>query len=237
MIEIDNVSKSFDKTPVLNNISMHIGGSEIVCLLGPSGAGKTTLIRLITGAIKADAGRIRVADINVPSINLYKMIGLMPQNDALYADLTGLENLMFFGGLYDLKGSVLKDRVHEVLTLLDLVHEKDMLVAHYSGGMKKRLSLAMALLHKPKVLLLDEPTVGIEPQLRRTIWAQFHTLRDSGVSMIVSTHVMDEAAKCDRTAILYSGGLMAFDTTENLIAGTTKGNIEELFFMAKEAQL
>lgn len=144
---------------------------------------------------------------------------------------------MFFGSLYNLKGSALKNRTLEVLAMLDLEDDKDMLVSHYSGGMKKRLSLAAALLHNPKILLLDEPTVGIEPQLRRTIWEQFHALRDRGISMIVTTHVMDEATKCNRTALIYNGVLVAFDTTENLVARTTKGKIEELFFMAKEAQL
>ncbi|MCL1916986.1 MAG: ABC transporter ATP-binding protein [Peptococcaceae bacterium] len=246
MIEINKISKSFHKKRVLQDISLHVDAGEIICLLGPSGAGKTTLIRLITGALKADAGDITIDEIKVPSMKLYTQMGFMPQNDALYIDLTGLNNLLFFGGLYGLKKNVLKERTHELLALLDLEDDQNKLVANYSGGMKKRLSLAVALLHKPKVLLLDEPTVGIDPLLRRTIWEQFYEQSRSGVSIIVTTHVMDEAVKCHRTALIYNGSLVACDTPKNLLAktsqghtatGSTSGSLEDLFFMAKEAQL
>ena len=155
----------------------------------------------------------------------------MPQNDALYNDLTGLDNLLFFGRLYKLKNA--RKRAMEVLNLLDLTEDKDKLVINYSGGMKKRLSLAVALQHNPKYLLLDEPTVGIDPILRQAIWEQFYKLRDEGASIIISTHVMDEAIKCNRTALIYNGSLIYNDITENLIAKTKNGNIEDLFFMAK----
>ena len=234
MIKIHEVSKFFDKKQVLNEITLNVNRGEIVCLLGPSGAGKTTLIRLVTGAIKADSGEITIDDINVPSIKLYSGIGFMPQNDALYNDLTGLDNLLFFGGLYKLKNA--RKIAMEVLNLLDLVDDKDKLVVNYSGGMKKRLSLAVALQHNPNYLLLDEPTVGIDPILRQAIWEQFYRLRDAGACIIISTHVMDEAMKCDRTALIYNGSLIYNDTTANLIAKTKNGNIEDLFFMAKEEQ-
>lgn len=233
-IKVDSVSKSFKEKQVLNNVSLTVNGGEIVCLLGPSGAGKTTLIRLIMGAIKADKGEILIDDIKVPSMKLYNKMGFMPQNDALYNDLTGFENLMFFGGLFKLKDA--KDRAISVLNLLNLKDDKDKLVSDYSGGMKKRLSLAIALLHEPKILILDEPTVGIDPILRATIWEQFYKLRDEGACIVVSTHVMDEAAKCNKTALIYNGSLIFDDTTENLTAKTKNGNIEELFFMAQEVQ-
>lgn len=233
-IKVSKVSKSFDKKRVLDNISLNVNGGEIVCLLGPSGAGKTTLIRLIMGAIKADKGEILIDDIKVPSMQLYNKMGFMPQNDALYNDLTGFENLMFFGGLFKLKNA--KERALYMLDLFNLNDAKDVLVFDYSGGMKKRLSLAIALLHNPKILILDEPTVGIDPILRATIWEQFYKLRDEGACIIVSTHVMDEAAKCNKTALIYKGSLMFDDTTESLVAKTKNGNIEELFFMAEEAQ-
>lgn len=238
MIVVDNVTKSFDKkVDVIKKVSLRVDRGEILCLLGPSGAGKTTLIRLITGALKVDQGQISIDGVKVPSMKLYSAMGFMPQSDALYADITGLDNLLFFGGLYKMKGKALRERTGEVLKLLNLYEDKDKLVANYSGGMKKRLSLAVALLHHPRFLLLDEPTVGIDPLLRQSIWQQFHKLRDQGVSIIVSTHVMDEATKCDRTALIYKGALVADDTTENLVAKTQGGNIEELFFMAKEAKL
>jgi len=237
MISVKGISKSFGKKKAIENISLDVNAGEIVCLLGPSGAGKTTLIRLITGAIKADSGEITIGGIKVPSIKLYAEMGFMPQSDALYTDLSGLDNLLFFGGLYRMKGQALKQRAFDVLEMLGLFPDKGKLVAHYSGGMKKRLSLAAALLHGPKFLLLDEPTVGIDPILRQTIWEQFRKLSAHGVSVIVSTHVMDEAEKCNRTALIYNGLLVANDTTENLLAKTPNRNIEELFFMARGAQL
>ncbi|MCL1807438.1 MAG: ABC transporter ATP-binding protein [Oscillospiraceae bacterium] len=238
MIEVRNVSKGFPKNPgVIKNLTLTVGAGEIVCLLGPSGAGKTTLIRLITGALKADGGEIVINGIKVPSMKLYAQMGFMPQSDALYPDVTGLDNLLFFGGLYGIKGKALYEKSLEALELVDLAPDQNKLVSNYSGGMKKRLSLAAALLHKPSFMLLDEPTVGIDPILRRTIWDRFHKLRDEGAALIVSTHVMDEAAKCDRTALIYNGALVADDTTENLLKRTEHGNIEELFFMAKGAEL
>jgi ABC-2 type transport system ATP-binding protein len=236
MIEIKNLSKSFAKKPIIKNVSLRVGKAEAVCLLGPSGAGKTTLIRLVSGAIKADEGEITINNLKVPSMKLYATMGFMPQSDALYNDLTGLDNLGFFGGLYGLKGKALKERAFEVLKLLDLFEDKDKSVSAYSGGMKKRLSLAVALLHKPQFLLLDEPTVGIDPILRQEIWQQFHQLQSEGVTLIVSTHVMDEAAKCGRTALIYEGEIVADDETEKLLE-RTNGNIEELFFMAQGNRL
>lgn len=233
-IIVRGISKSFDKRQVLDSISLDIGSGEIVCLLGPSGAGKTTLIRLILGAIKADSGEIAIDGIKVPSMKLFGQIGFMPQNDALYNDLSGLDNLLFFGGLYKMKD--LRQRAMDVLGLLGLREDKDKLVQNYSGGMKKRLSLAVALLHGPRYLLLDEPTVGIDPILRRSIWEQFYKLRDSGACIIISTHVMDEAAKCNRTALIYDGALIYNDTTANLLTKTEDGNIESLFFAAREAR-
>lgn len=233
-IIVRGVSKSFDKRRVLSDVGIDIGRGEILCLLGPSGAGKTTFIRLLLGAIRADCGEIAIDGVRVPSMRLFKKIGFMPQDDALYGDLSGLDNLIFFGGLYQIKD--VKARAAELLEMLDLAKDAGKLVANYSGGMKKRLSLAVALLHRPAYLLLDEPTVGIDPILRKSIWDQFYKLRDTGACIVISTHVMDEAAKCDRTALIYDGRLIYNDTTRNLLAQTADGNIESLFFQAKEAR-
>lgn len=234
-IELMNVSKSFGKKVVLKNVSLAAQAGEILCLLGPSGSGKTTLIRLITGAIKPDEGEIFINNERIPNLSISKSIGFMPQFDAIYTDLTGRDNLMFFGRLFKLPKNRLKQRVEEALKLVDLQDDQNLLVANYSGGMKKRLSLAIALVHDPDILLLDEPTVGIDPVLRKAIWDQFEFLRLAGKTIVVSTHVMDEAARCQRAALVYNGHLIENDRLENLTAKTKNGSLEELFFRAQGA--
>jgi ABC-2 type transport system ATP-binding protein len=229
-VEAVKISKFFGRKAVLTDITMTVPEGEIVCLVGPSGAGKTTLIRLFLGAIPADGGTLEIGGTRVPNFNLLRKIGYMPQNDAVYPDLTGEQNLRFFGGLYGLKGARLTEMVSEAAAIVDLTSELKKYVSKYSGGMKKRLSLAVSLLHEPDLLILDEPTVGIDPVLRRTIWNRFRALKESGKTLIVSTHVMDEFYKCDRAALLYEGKLLCYDTREVLLARTESGQIEDLFF-------
>jgi ABC-2 type transport system ATP-binding protein len=231
-IQISNVSKSFDKTKVIKDITFTIPSGEICCLLGPSGSGKTTMIRLMIGAIAPDKGSIHFADVQMPNLNMLTKIGFMPQNDALYDDLSAEANLRFFGGLYHLEKCKLEKRIDEVLALVDLTEHKKKLVKNFSGGMKKRLSLAASILHHPKVLFLDEPTVGIDPVLRRTIWDQFQEFKKSGTTIIVSTHVMDEVAECDKAALIYNGSLIQYDTVNSLLQKTESGRVEELFIIA-----
>ncbi|OJU12081.1 MAG: ABC transporter ATP-binding protein [Clostridiales bacterium 43-6] len=235
MITIQSVSKSFHKQKVLDDISLTIERGEIFGLLGPSGAGKTTLIRLITGAEKRDSGEIFVDAVSVPDRKVLQRIGFMPQNDALYTDITGFENLRFFGGLFGLHGAVLKEKISECLQLVDLSQDAKKPVSNYSGGMKKRLSLAAALIHSPDVLVLDEPTVGIDPVLRRKIWEEFDRQRNSGKTIIVTTHVMDEIQYCDRAGLIYEGKLIACDTVEQL-RKMGKGSVENLFFFTKQGE-
>jgi ABC-2 type transport system ATP-binding protein len=232
---LENVSKSFGHQNVLNHISLNVADNEIFGLLGPSGAGKTTLIRLITGALSADSGKITIDNFKIPTLEALKIIGFMPQEDALYTDLSGIDNLHFFGGLYKLKKEVLSKRINDVLSLVDLQSDTDKRVSLYSGGMKKRLSLAIALLHNPKLLILDEPTVGIDPVLRKKIWDEFFELKKQGHTIIVTTHVMDEAIKCDRLGLVYNGDIIACDTVQNLLKQTQNNMLEELFFMQKKA--
>jgi ABC-2 type transport system ATP-binding protein len=231
-IKISNVSKSFEKKEVIKDITFTIPSGEICCLLGPSGSGKTTLIRLMIGAIAADTGHIQLANIKMPNLKMLKKIGYMPQNDALYDDLSAESNLRFFGGLYQLSKSKLEQRVKEVLELVDLTEHRKKLIRNFSGGMKKRLSLAASILHQPDVLFLDEPTVGIDPVLRRTIWDQFQEIKKSGTTIIVSTHVMDEVTECDKAALIYNGSLIEYDSVEKLLKKTNTGRVEELFLMA-----
>ena len=234
-IQVTNVSKSFVQNQVIKNITLTIPSGEICCLLGPSGSGKTTLIRLMIGAISANKGSIHFADVQMPNLMMLKKIGFMPQNDALYDDLSAEANLRFFGGLYHLDKSILEKRIDEVLILVELTEHRKKLVRNFSGGMKKRLSLAAAILHEPEVLFLDEPTVGIDPVLRRTIWDQFQEIKSSGTTIIISTHVMDEVTECDKAALIYNGSLIQYDTVTNLLNKTESGRVEELFFIASKS--
>lgn len=241
LIEVKDVSKAFKKQQVLSDINLSINENEIFGLIGPSGSGKTTLIRLIIGAISADNGFIKVSDYVVPNLKVLDFIGYMPQNDALYNDLSGYDNLMFFGGMYQMKREQkdksvnsltrheLKKRAEEVLKLVELDQDYKKKVINYSGGMKKRLSLAVALLHNPKVLILDEPTVGIDPILRKKIWDEFYKLKEQGKTIIVTTHVMDEAIKCDRLGLIYNGKIIDCDKVDVLLGRTKNNTIEELF--------
>jgi len=231
-IQVKSITKAFNKT-VLDNVSLTVGEGEMLCLLGPSGAGKTTLIRCIIGALKINSGEIIIGGTHVPNRKLMYNIGFMPQEDALYNDLTGSSNMEYFGGLYGMKDKELKKRINELLIMMDLHEDGNKMVSNYSGGMKKRLSLAIALMHNPRFLLLDEPTVGIDPVLRKTIWNKFNELKNNGCCLIVSTHVMDEAVKCERCALVYGGKIIYDDKTQNLIAKTQNGSLEELFFMVK----
>jgi len=234
-MQLSDVCKQFEKKPVIRDMTMKVESGETVCLLGPSGSGKTTTIRLLIGAIAADSGAITIGGERVPSRNLLLKIGFMPQNDALYDDLSGEDNLKFFAELYEMKKSAVAERISETLALVDLSGERKKVVRNYSGGMKKRLSLAAALIHRPDILLLDEPTVGIDPVLRRTIWNELHKLGQAGKTILVSTHVMEEVAECDKAALVYKGKLIEYDTVEKLLSKTT-GKIEDLFFMAAESE-
>ncbi len=234
LIEVKDVGIAFKKQQVLSHINLSIMENEIFGLIGPSGAGKTTLIRLIMGAISADNGSIEVAGNQVPSLKALDLIGYMPQNDALYNDISGLDNLMFFGGMYRMDKKELENRANEVLKLVELEKDSKKKVLNYSGGMKKRLSLAVALLHRPQVLILDEPTVGIDPILRMKIWEEFYHLKEQGKTVLVTTHVMDEAIKCDRLGLIYNGGLIDCDRVDTLLARTQNNTIEELFLMKGE---
>ncbi len=233
-IKIETVSKSFGTTLILDEISLSASAHEILGLIGPSGAGKTTLIRLVIGSLKLDRGHITMDGLQVPSRKLFSNFGFMPQAEALYSDLSGLDNLKFFGRLYGLKGKQLNDRCLELLDFMNLTEHKHKLVEKYSGGMKKRLSLIIALLHNPDYLILDEPTVGIDPALRKKIWDEFERLSKSGKIVIISTHVMDEALRCDKCALIKQGQVLAYGTVDELLELTDDNNLEELFFIESE---
>lgn len=229
MLSIKKVTKSFGANKVLDEISLEIIQPQIHGLLGPSGAGKTTLVKMIAGLEIPDNGSIMVLGKEMPSLKLMEKIGYMAQSDALYTELTAEENIRFFASLYGLKKATIKSRVEEVMEKVGLKDDLKKLVSDYSGGMKRRLSLAIALIHKPDVLILDEPTVGIDPVLRKSIWDEFFSLRDEGVCILVTTHVMDEANKCDTLSMLREGKIIASGSPSELKRTTQSETIEQAF--------
>lgn len=231
IVSIKNVSKTFGKHAVLRNINLDIFSGEIFGFLGPSGAGKTTLVKQLVGLDTPTEGENEIFNKKMPSLDLIERIGYMAQSDALYNELSAKENLEFFASLYGLKGSNRQKRINEVMEIVNLSEHLNKLVSNYSGGMKRRLSLATALLHEPELLILDEPTVGIDPVLRKSIWDAFQNFKKKGTTLIITTHVMDEAEKCDRLGMIRDGELIAVGTPEELKAQTQSASIEEAFLV------
>ncbi len=228
-IQTRDVFRKFDDKEVLHGINLDVGKSEIFGLLGPSGSGKTTFVKMIAGIDEATSGRIDVLGTPMPKLEMMNRIGYMAQSDAMYTELTAKENLEFFGSLFGLRGDKMKKRMQEVMELVNLTDHMKRSVGTYSGGMKRRLSLAIALMHEPEVLILDEPTVGIDPVLRKSIWDEFANLSKKGTTIMVTTHVMDEAEKCHRLGMVRDGSLIAVGTPEALKEETGSSNIEEAF--------
>lgn len=228
-IQTQDVYRKFDKNEVLHGINLTISRSEIFGLLGPSGSGKTTLVKMIAGIDEATSGRIEVLGTPMPKLTMMNRIGYMAQSDAMYTELSAKENLEFFGSLFGLRGEKLRKRMQEVMELVNLTDHLKRSVGTYSGGMKRRLSLAIALMHEPAVLILDEPTVGIDPVLRKSIWDEFDNLSKRGTTILVTTHVMDEADKCHRLGMVRDGRLIAVGTPEALKVETGSATIEEAF--------
>lgn len=228
-IVLEGISKSFGEQRILKGISFSIPAGIIYGILGPSGCGKTTTVKIMTGILKPSSGTATVLERRMPDIELFREIGYMAQADAVYNNLTGRENLEFFGMLYGMKGPSLRDRIHEVLNLMGLTADRDKLVQAYSGGMKRRLALAAAILHKPSVLVLDEPTVGLDPVLRKEIWEAFYRMTTEGVTIVVTTHVMDEAMKCDRLALMRNGRLICSGTPLAIVEKSGGSTLEQAF--------
>ncbi|MDY4575432.1 MAG: ABC transporter ATP-binding protein [Intestinibacter sp.] len=228
-IYLENINKYYGKKKVLHDINLSIPKGCIFGLLGPSGCGKTTTVKIIAGVLKKDSGKVVVLDEKMPNLDIMADIGYMAQSAALYKDLSAYDNLKFFGSLYKLKKDELENRINYVARLTNLQDDLNKKVVAFSGGMKQRLSLAIALIANPKVLILDEPTVGIDPVLRKSIWEELYKLADNGVSILVTTHVMDEALKCDRLAMMREGKLLAVGTPEEIQNKANTTNLEDAF--------
>jgi ABC-2 type transport system ATP-binding protein len=228
MITVERVRRSFGDLVAVDDVSFEVRDGEILGLLGPNGAGKTTTLSMISGVLKPDSGRVLVdgRDIWLEPTEVKRRLGVVPQEVAVYEDLTARDNLSFWGSLYGLSGSELKQRVDEGLTRVGLAERGGDRVKGFSGGMKRRLNLCMGLLHRPRFLLLDEPTVGIDPQARLNILEVIRGVAASGTTVLYTTHYMEEAQElCDRIAIIDHGRIL------------TVGTLGELTQLAGEAEV
>lgn len=233
ILELEHLAKSFGKKRVLADINLTVIPGEIVGLIGPSGAGKSTVIKIALGMEVATNGTAKIFQKEMPNRQLLSDIGYMAQTDALYMSLTGYENLHFFGVMKGLKASKLASAIEHVAAVVNLTADLNRRVIEYSGGMMRRLFLAIALLGDPQLLILDEPTVGIDPALRQQIWAELRRIKMTGRSILITTHVMDEAELVDRVALLLDGTVMAFDTPQKLKQLYQVDSVEKVFLKAE----
>jgi len=237
-VKIDRASFNFKKLKAIDELSLEVPGGISFGLLGPNGAGKTTLIRLLVGLLRPKSGSIKVMGRS-PSPRTAHLIGYMPQLPSLYLELSVIQNVNFFARIYGLKDREERSqRVTEVLKLVDLWQRRRDSVLNLSGGMKQRASLACAIVHQPPLLLLDEPTVGLDPELRVAFWDYFTSLTRKGTTLIISSHTMDDAAHCDRLAFMRQGKVIALGTPQELKQATGKpeATLEEafLYFIHRE---
>lgn len=233
IVKLNKVTKVYGKKTVLDSVTLKVKEGEIYGLIGPSGAGKTTMVKIIVGMEKATEGEILVLNKNMPNLNILQDIGYMAQADSLYAELTGEENLKFFASLFKLNKDKQKERIAYSAALVNLSDDMKKKVGAYSGRMKRRLSLALALIQNPQLLILDEPTIGIDPELRVAIWKELYRLKEEEKkTIIITTHVMDEAEKCDCLAMIRNGHIIATGSPEELKSQYKVTTLEEVFLKA-----
>jgi ABC-2 type transport system ATP-binding protein len=226
IVQTNGLTKHFGSIHAVDGVDLAVRRGEIYGLLGPNGSGKTTLIRLIIGLLSPTSGSIQLLGQAVPNKAILAQVGYMPQASALYEELTVRENVAFFAemcGRYDGAST------EEVIQLVELQDRSDSPVRTLSGGLRQRTSLACTLAHQPQLLLLDEPTVGVDPQLRVAFWSYFRRLADSGVTLIVSSHVMDEAERCDRLGFMRQGRFLAEGSADELRRQAATRTLEEAF--------
>jgi ABC-2 type transport system ATP-binding protein len=216
-VEIEGVKRHYGHIEALRGVDMQVKKGTIFGLLGANGAGKTTLIKILVGTTRLHEGHVQVLGLDPAkeALRLRGLIGYMPQAPALYEDLSARENIKFFGAVHNLPD--LAKRVEESLEFAGLSQRANDAVSGYSGGMKQRVSLACALVHRPQALFLDEPTAGVDPKLKETFWHHFRELASQGVTLFISTHLMDEALLCDQLAIMRDGQLLECDTPRNIM--------------------
>jgi ABC-2 type transport system ATP-binding protein len=233
VVETRELNKNFGSVHAVRDLDLIVRKGEIYGLLGPNGSGKTTLMRLLVGLTKEDSGEARVLGHKVPDTSVLAAIGYMTQAEALYSDLTAKENVRFFASLCGIHSDTAVD---EALALVELTDRAGEVVSKLSGGLRRRVSLACALVHSPALLILDEPTVGVDPQLRTAFWEHFRRMADRGVTILISSHVMDEAERCDRLGLMRGGHLLAEGTPAELRDRSETDNLEQAFLLLSESE-
>jgi len=231
-IVMENIVKRFEDVVALDSVSFKVAKGELFGLLGPNGAGKTTAVNILCGLLKPSSGFAMVGgcDVQKENVKVKELIGVCPQETAIYPYLTGVENVELFGNLYALGKNMLKARRNVLLSRMGLTQDAKRRVEKYSGGMKRRLSLILAIIHDPKIIFLDEPTVGMDPQSRRAVWDFLRELKKEGKTIFLTTHYMEEAeVLCDRVGIIDHGKLIALDSPRKLISKNNVNNLEEVF--------
>jgi len=233
IIEVENLVKKFGSFVANDNLTFNVYKGEIFGFLGANGAGKTTAIRILSGLLEPTSGKISVAGFNAyTQRDLIKAnIGYMSQKFSLYDDLTVRENIRFFGGIYGLNRKTLILRIDELLSDLKMVEFKDELISSLPLGWKQRLSFSIAMIHKPVIVFLDEPTGGVDPITRRSFWEMIHDASNQGITVFVTTHYMDEAEYCDRVTIMVDGRIEALDTPTNMKRSFNANSMDEVFVM------
>lgn len=235
IITVENLVKKYNGHTAVDGVSFDINRGEIFGLLGPNGAGKSTLISMMCCLLESTSGKIIIEgfDIEKEPFEIKKIIGVVPQEISLYHTLTAQENLLFYGKIYGLSGASLKNRVETLLEMVGLTDRAHDIIDGYSGGMKRRINIAVALLHNPKILFLDEPSTGVDPQSRRRIYDTIQELNRAGTTVLLTTHQMEDAEKlCHRIAIVDKGKLIALDTLQGLLDLVGENDI--IYLMAKE---
>jgi ABC-2 type transport system ATP-binding protein len=228
-IEAKKLRKEFGGLVAVDDLDLGIAGGTLYGLIGPNGSGKTTTIKMLVGRLRPTRGEAFVLGERTPVVNRVADIGFMPQEMAIYPDLTVAENLELFGSLYGMDRSAYVERERRMLAMVDLGGRRDTLVSHLSGGMKHRASLACAMVHDPEVLFLDEPTVGVDPELRMGFWEYFSDLKSKDRTVVITTHYMDEATRCDVVGMMRQGRLIAQGTPADLLEETSTSNLEDAF--------
>ncbi len=236
MVETRSLVKRFGKFTAVNGLDLEVSRGEIYGLLGPNGAGKTTTIRMLCGLLKATGGEAFVAGMRAGDRRCAASIGYMPQETALYPGLTVHQNIKFFAQIFGLAKAEIAEREDRLLDFINLAKWRNKKVGDLSGGMKHRVSLACALVNEPPLLLLDEPTVGVDPELRASFWEYFDSIKRDGRTVLITTHYMDEASHCDRVGLMRDGDLIAEGTVPDVLSRAGARDLEEAFMKLSAAR-